>query len=95
MGQRVFVGASAAATLPAALSAAVLVSAPFAGTSVSPLAGARAAGSTTVAAAESSPAPSPGPGATDWAMLAMGEAIVLAGAAATVTLRRRARVDAH
>jgi hypothetical protein len=39
MARSVFVGATAAATLPAALAAAVLVSAPFAGTTTSPLAG--------------------------------------------------------
>jgi hypothetical protein len=38
MARSVFVGATAAATLPAALAAAVLVSAPFAGTTTAPLA---------------------------------------------------------
>lgn len=88
MGQRVLVGASAAATLPAALSAAVLVSAPFAGTSVSPLADARNEASTTLVADADRAVP--GSGASDWALLAMGEAVVIAGAAATIALRRRA-----
>jgi hypothetical protein len=38
MARSVFVGATAAAALPAALAAAVLVSAPFAGTTTAPLA---------------------------------------------------------
>ena len=38
MARPVFVGASAAAMLPAALAAALLVSAPFAGTTTTPLA---------------------------------------------------------
>ena len=37
MARRVVMGASAAATLPAALAAALLVSAPFAGTTTTPL----------------------------------------------------------
>jgi len=37
MERRVFIGASVAATLPAALAAAVLVSAPFACTKTTPL----------------------------------------------------------
>ena len=89
MGQRVCVGASAAATLPAALAAAVLVSAPFAGTSVSPLADARPA-STTTATATPPESPS-GPSAADWALLAAAETVIFAGAAGTLLLARRSR----
>jgi hypothetical protein len=90
MGQRVFVGASAAATLPAALAAAVLVSAPFAGTSVSPLADAREVSSTTLAA-EEAPVTPIGPGTADWALFVAAETVILAGAVATRALTRRNR----
>jgi hypothetical protein len=95
MGHRVFVGASAAATLPAALSAAVLVSAPFSGTSVSPLADSHDVGSSTLVADATpvgSSTPS-GPGVAEWALLAAAETVVLAGAVGTIMLARRSRAD--
>ncbi|HET7530107.1 MAG TPA: hypothetical protein VFJ98_04020 [Mycobacteriales bacterium] len=89
MVHRVFVGASAAATLPAALSAAILVGAPFAGTSVAPL-----AESHPVADATEQPETSVGTnfdiGPADWALIAGAEALVL-GAAAGVALYARRR----
>jgi hypothetical protein len=90
MGHRVFVGASAAATLPAALSAAVLVSAPFSGTSVSPLADAHQVASSVVASEQAPVTPS-GSGAADWALLAAAETVILAGAVGTIALTRRSR----
>jgi hypothetical protein len=95
MRQRVFVGASAAATLPAALSAAVLVSAPFAGTSVSPLADAREVGSATLMADAVSVEPSTpsGPSVAEWAMLAAAETLILAGAVGTFVIARRSRAQ--
>jgi hypothetical protein len=89
VAHKVFVGASAAATLPAALAAAVLVSAPFSGTAVAPLADAHDVAATS-SVAEQAPVTPSGPGTSDWALIAMGEAVVIAGAAATIAMRRRA-----
>jgi hypothetical protein len=83
----VIVGASAAATLPAALSAAVLVGAPFAGTTVAPLAETRPAATVTVGATQQ-PA-SAGFGPQEWALVAGAEARVLGAAVANDALRRR------
>jgi hypothetical protein len=87
-------GASAAATLPAALFAAVLVSAPFAGTTTAPLADSQPAGAHAPTAQQ--PAPDRGldftVSASDVAMLAGFEACLVAvGGGVIVTAVRRRR----
>jgi hypothetical protein len=88
MAHRVFVGASAAATLPAALSAAVLVGAPFAGTSVSPLTESRPV-ATTASDTEAPAVSTGGIGPADWALLAGSEVLVLGAAAGVAVYARR------
>jgi len=92
------VGATAAAMLPAALAAAALVSAPFAGTTTAPL-----AKSTKATAGRSAPAARPGAGhdglnlsisAGSIAMLVGGELMLVGvGAGVIVVARRRRYAD--
>jgi hypothetical protein len=94
MARPVFVGATAAATLPAALAAAVLVSAPFAGTTTAPLAHSH---STTLRSVDrthavarattASPVSSSGGGIAVLAAAEMG--LVVLGAGVCVVARRR------
>jgi hypothetical protein len=55
MARQAYIGATAAATLPAALAAAVLVSAPFAGTKTAPIADKQPVASSAATAHRSDP----------------------------------------
>jgi hypothetical protein len=95
MARPVFVGASAAAMLPAALAAAVLVSAPFAGTTTTPLAAEQpvhhGVTSTRTPQLRLTPVGHDGMSAGGWAALTAAEAafLGLGFGVAVVTWRRR------